>query len=54
VFKFCECSINLSWHGDIDTSFIVVPVKGEATVECAGPVDGQILFGFAVLMRCNA
>jgi hypothetical protein len=40
--KLRECSIDLSWHGDIDISFIVVPVDGEATVECAGSVNGQI------------
>jgi hypothetical protein len=47
--EFRECSINVSWHGDIDISFIVVPVKGEAAVECAGPVDGQIIDGLYIV-----
>jgi hypothetical protein len=30
MLEFYECSIDVSWHGDIDISFIVVPVEGEA------------------------
>jgi hypothetical protein len=40
-----ECSIDVSWHRDINISFIVVPVDGEAAVECAGSVNGQIAVG---------
>jgi hypothetical protein len=33
----------VSGHGDVDISFVVVPVKGETAVEVAGPVDSQVV-----------
>jgi hypothetical protein len=34
-------------HGDVDPSFVMAPVDGEATAEGAGPVDGEfVVCGF--------
>jgi hypothetical protein len=41
-----EGSVDIAWHGDIDVSFVIVPVKGETAVEFAGPVDSQFVIGF--------
>jgi hypothetical protein len=36
-----EGSMDVPGHGDVDVSFVVVPVEGQTAIECAGPVDGQ-------------
>ena len=30
-------------HGDVNISFVVVPVESETAVEVAGPVDSQVV-----------
>jgi hypothetical protein len=45
VAKSDESSWNVARHGDVDVAFMVVPVKSEAAVECAGPVDGEFVAG---------
>ena len=32
-------------HGDVNISFVVVPVESETAVEVAGPVDSQVVVG---------
>jgi hypothetical protein len=32
--------------GDVNISFVVVPVEGETAVQFAGPVDSQVGMGF--------
>jgi hypothetical protein len=34
------------WHEDFDIAFVVMPVKGEATVQFSGPVHGEVVVGF--------
>jgi hypothetical protein len=33
MVKFLEGAVDILWHGDVNISFVVVPVKSEATVE---------------------
>jgi hypothetical protein len=40
MVEFLECSSDVAWHGDVNVSFVIVPVEGEAAVQFAGPVDG--------------
>jgi hypothetical protein len=46
MFESCEGSWDVSWHGDVDVSFVTVPVEGEATAEGAVPIDGEFVVGF--------
>ena len=46
MVEFFECSGYVAWHGDVDVSFVVVPVKGETAVQFSGPVDSQVVVGF--------
>jgi hypothetical protein len=45
MVEFFECASDVAGHGDVDISFVVVPVEGETTVEVAGPVDSQVVVG---------
>jgi hypothetical protein len=47
VLQFMQGIGNVAGHGDINNPLLVLPVKGEATVECADPVLGVkvICFG---------
>ena len=46
MVEFFECSGYVAWHGDIDISLVIVPVKGETVVQFSGPVDSQVVVGF--------
>ena len=43
--KFCEGTGNIIRHGDIEVSRIVVTIEIQATVQCAGTVNGEIVMG---------
>ena len=46
MVAFFECSGYVAWHGDVDISLVIVPVKGETAVQFSGPVDSQVVVGF--------
>ena len=46
MVEFFECSVYIAWHGDVDISLVVVPVKGDAAVQFPGSVDSQVMVGF--------
>jgi hypothetical protein len=46
AIELFEGSWEIAWHGDVDASFVTVPVEGEATAEGAGPIDGEFVVGF--------
>jgi hypothetical protein len=46
MVAFFECLVNIAWNGDVNVSFIVVPVKSEATVQFSGPIDDEGVVGF--------
>ena len=46
MVEFFECSGYIAWHGDVDVSFVIVPVKGETAVQFSGPVNSQVVVGF--------
>ena len=41
VLELVEGGFNISRHGNVDVSIVVVPVDGDTTVEFAGPVGGD-------------
>ena len=43
MVEFCECSVDIAGHGDVDVSFAVMPIEGQAAIQCAGPVDCDII-----------
>lgn len=46
MIELVEGLVNTVWHGDVNASFVAVPVEGEATVvERNGPVDGEFVVG---------
>jgi hypothetical protein len=46
MIAFCEGTRDIAWHGDVNMTSTVVPVKSEAAVEGAGPVDGEFVVVF--------
>jgi hypothetical protein len=46
MVELLEGPINVVGHGDVHIAFRVVPIKDEAAVEGAGPVDGELVVGF--------
>ena len=46
MVELFECSSYIAWHGDVNISFVIVPVKGETAVQFSGPVDNQVVVGF--------
>jgi hypothetical protein len=46
VSESFEGSWDVSWHGDVDVSFVIVPVECEATAEGAVPINGKFVVGF--------
>jgi hypothetical protein len=47
MVEFFECFLGyVAWHGDVDVSFIIVPVKGETAVKFSDPFDSQVVVGF--------
>ena len=40
MVEFFEDASDVAWHGDINESFVVVRVEGEAAVQFSVPVDG--------------
>ena len=45
MVELFQSSGHVAWYGDVDVPFIVVPVKGEATVQFSGPVDSEVIVG---------
>jgi hypothetical protein len=41
VLELVEVGFNISRHGDVNVSIVLVPADGDATVEFAGPVGGD-------------
>jgi hypothetical protein len=46
VSESFEGSWDASWHGEVNASFVIVPVKCEATAEGAVPINGEFVVGF--------
>ena len=44
----CECTFHITWHGQMDFSFLVVPIKCDAKIPSSFPV----FFNFVVLLKC--
>ena len=44
--RIFECLNYVAWHGDVDISFVIVPVEGKTAVQFSGPVDGQVVVNF--------
>jgi hypothetical protein len=40
VVEFCEGTLDVAGHGDVDVFLLIVPVDGEPAVLGTGPVDG--------------
>ncbi len=40
VFEFVEGRLNITWHGEVDSTVLVVPFKGDAAVQGTFPVGG--------------
>ena len=43
MLELCEGFGDISWHGEVNLSLGVVPVKGDASVMRAGPVCGDLV-----------
>ena len=46
--ELCECTFNITWHGQVDFAFLVVPIKCDSQVASSFPV----LVNFVVLLNC--
>jgi len=46
--KSGECTFNIAWHGQMDFTFLVVPIKCDAEVPSSIPV----FLNFEVLLKC--
>jgi hypothetical protein len=44
----CECTFHITWHGQMDFTFLVVPIECDAQVTSSVPV----FFDFVVLLKC--
>ena len=45
MIEALECVFDITWHGEVYGVVLVVPIKGDATVESAGPIGGDFVFG---------
>ena len=50
MMELLESTIDITFHGDIDIIFFVIPVKVEAAIEGAVPVDSE---GVVILEDVN-
>jgi hypothetical protein len=46
MVEFLEVLVDVVRHGYNDIAFVVVPIKSEAAVKGARPVDGEFIVGF--------
>ena len=46
--KSGKCSFNVAGHGEVDFTFLVVPIKCDAEIPSSFP----IFFNFVVLLKC--
>jgi hypothetical protein len=44
VAEFVESFGNIVWHGNVDITFIVVPVQSKTQVAGTGPIFGEVVF----------
>ena len=43
MLKFVKCLLDVSWHGEVEGSFVVIPFKRDAAEGSSGPVDGDVI-----------
>ncbi len=48
VSKSGECSLNVAGHGEVDFTFLVVPIECDAKI----PSFFLVFFNFVVLLKC--
>ena len=41
ILELVEGFLNVCGHGDVTSTFVIVPIKGETKIEGASPVDGD-------------
>ena len=46
VEEFCKGTVKLIENGDINLASVVVPIKSRAKVQCASPVNGELVMVF--------
>ena len=43
MLEVFQCSVNVSWHGQIDHSLLITPVQHHATVPGGCPIFGDLI-----------
>ena len=49
ILELVEGFLNVCGHGDVTSTFLVVPIKGETTIEGASLVDGDSIQHLEIL-----
>ena len=46
MLELFECLFDVTWHGKMDLSFVIVPVQCDAYITCASPVCSDLVVDF--------
>ena len=49
MLELVEGFLNVCGHGDVTRPFVLVPIKGDTTIEGASPVNGDIIHLLEIL-----